>query len=100
MHMFHCRVMHQFEDIGPLEGISSGEDENGRIQLRNIVEELFRFCCAEFQWVTLGLRTRPAVKARQIAGASGLPDYNKRGAVQIEVGSHGARVSDRVTPAL
>jgi hypothetical protein len=83
--------MHQLEDVRPLERISSGKDEDRGIQLSNVVDQLFGFLGAEFQRVSPGLGTRAAMKARQIAGAGGLPDHYQWSAVKIKIRPHAVK---------
>lgn len=80
--------MHQFEDVRPLERISSGKDKYRGIQLRNVVEQLFGFLGAKFQRVSHGLGTCTTMKARQIAGAGGFPDHYQWDAVKIKIRPH------------
>jgi hypothetical protein len=57
-----------FEEIGALDWVSSRQNENGNLQDRNLVDQMFTLICAEFHGVPVRLRRSAAMDAGKIAG--------------------------------
>jgi hypothetical protein len=73
----------QFEQVRPLEGISSREHKDRDLQVSNLVNKVLSLCCAEFHRVTLWLSGGTAMNTSQIAGLCHLPDRDEWALVEI-----------------
>ena len=60
-------MRHQLNDVGSLETVASGEDEdrNGTVQVRDLIDEVHAFGAGQlaFEWFELGFGT--AVSTRE-----------------------------------
>src|SRR5581483_12011485 len=55
-----CRVFHQFENVGALERVATGQHEDRNVHLRNLVDHAPCLVRAQFQRAAGWLGTRPA----------------------------------------
>jgi len=50
--MRHCPA-DQIKNVRALQGIATGQNENGRLQVGDVANQLLRFHGGQFQWVAL-----------------------------------------------
>lgn len=77
-------VLDQFENVGALDGIAAGEDEDRYLHLCDLVDEPLALRDGELKRVALGLRTGAAVDARQIASLRYFPNHDIRSLRKVD----------------
>jgi len=89
MHAFIRGVANQLENVGALQRVSAGEDEDGHAHLGDLVDQSLPFCVGELVGVGDGLSGGAAMLAGQVAGLRNLPDGEKRGFVKVQSATGG-----------
>lgn len=74
----------QLKQIGPLDWVTSSQDENGDLQSRNLIDQMSAFICAEFQWIAIRLSRGAAMDAGEVTGLSHFPDGDEGAFVEID----------------
>ncbi len=86
---FSGGVANQLIDVGPLEGIAAGEDEDRECHVGDLVDEGLAFFVVSWSGCGDGLRGGAAVFAGQITGLGDFPDGEERGFVVIQPAAGG-----------
>src|SRR6476469_3292862 len=79
-----ARMLYEFEQVWPLDGIAAGEYEYGHLPGRNLVDELLSFGGAQLRGVALGLRGGPAMHTGEIARLGDFPNGNEGALIEID----------------
>ena len=75
----------QLEDVGALQRVAAGEDEERNLELGDLVDEAGRLHGVELAGVRLRLRGGAAVLAGEVACLRGFPNREKRRAIVVEL---------------
>jgi hypothetical protein len=86
---FSSGVTDELKDIGALERVAAGKDEDGDVHVRNLIDKRFAFRVRQFIGVGNGLCGSAAVLAGQVTGLRDFPDGQKRGFVKVEPATSG-----------
>jgi hypothetical protein len=82
-------IADQFEDVGALDRVAAGEDEDGHAHGGDLVDQRLALGVGEFVGMGDGLGCCAAVLAGQIAGLRDLPDGEKGGLVEVQLSAVG-----------
>ena len=88
-------VADDVEDIGPLEGVAAGDDEEDGAEPAGFIEEGEGLLDVQLPGVPAGPGLGPAVEAGERAGLGYLPDHDKGGSVEVELADSGFSRSGR-----
>src|SRR5205085_11310772 len=81
-------VLEEVEGIFALEWISAGDDEDARLEERDLVDQLVAFLGCELELAPSRLRGRTAVNACEIARPCVLPDDDEGTLVEVDCAAH------------
>jgi len=93
-----ARVIDEFEEVGALDGVAAGEDEDGDLPGCDLVDERFAFIRRQLGWVALGLGRGAAMDAGEVACLGDFPYGDKRALVEINGLDLRVHKTDQIRP--
>ena len=81
-------------EVVALQRIAAGDDEDARLEQRDLIDEGMSLFSGQLELAAAGLRGRAAVDAGKIAGPGHFPDDDERIGVEV----HAARAEGRAAP--
>ena len=83
MHASTAGVLHDWHEIGSLQGIAASQYEHRYFHGCDLVNQVESFGSGEFQRMALRAGIGPTVETIQVAGLSHLPDDQQRSQIEI-----------------